>query len=34
MRFAIAADGVSIDQTGLKFDLSDFDGYGWKWRFG
>lgn len=27
MRFAIAADGKSVDQTGLKFDLSDFDGY-------
>ena len=27
MRFAIAPDGTSIDQTGLKFDLSDFDGY-------
>jgi electron transfer flavoprotein beta subunit len=27
MRFAIAADGKSLDQSGLKFDLSDFDGY-------
>lgn len=27
MRFAIAADGKSVDQSGLKFDLSDFDGY-------
>src|SRR6185436_6071012 len=27
MRFAIASDGKSIDQSGLKFDLSDFDGY-------
>ena len=27
MRFAVAADGKSVDQTGLKFDLSDFDGY-------
>jgi electron transfer flavoprotein beta subunit len=27
MRFAIGPDGTSIDQTGLKFDLSDFDGY-------
>ena len=27
MRFAIAADGRSVDHTGLKFDLSDFDGY-------
>ena len=27
MRFAIAPDGQSLDQTGLKFDISDFDGY-------
>jgi electron transfer flavoprotein beta subunit len=27
MRFAIAADGRSVDEGGLKFDLSDFDGY-------
>ena len=27
MRFAIARDGKTIDQAGLKFDLSDFDGY-------
>lgn len=27
MRFAVAPDRKSIDQTGLKFDLSDFDGY-------
>lgn len=27
MRFTIAADGKSVDQSGLKFDLSDFDGY-------
>ena len=27
MRFAIAADRTGIDPTGLKFDLSDFDGY-------
>ncbi len=26
-RFKIAADGTSVDQTGLKFDMSDFDGY-------
>src|SRR5512147_2910913 len=26
-RFAIAADGRSLDPAGLKFDLSDFDGY-------
>jgi electron transfer flavoprotein beta subunit len=26
-RFSIAADGKSLDTTGLKFDLSDFDGY-------
>lgn len=27
MRFAIGADGRSVDEAGLKFDLSDFDGY-------
>ncbi len=27
MRFAIAADGKSVDSSGLKFDISDFDGY-------
>ncbi|HEV8358222.1 MAG TPA: electron transfer flavoprotein subunit beta/FixA family protein [Gemmatimonadales bacterium] len=27
MRFAIARDGKTIDTAGLKFDLSDFDGY-------
>src|SRR5262245_55740501 len=27
MRFAIAADRSGIDPTGLKFDISDFDGY-------
>jgi len=27
MRFTIAADGKSVDQSGLKFDISDFDGY-------
>jgi electron transfer flavoprotein beta subunit len=27
MRFAIAADGRSVDPAGLKFDMSDFDGY-------
>ena len=27
MRFAIASDGKSLDPVGLKFDLSDFDGY-------
>jgi len=27
MRFAIAPDGQSVDQAGLKFDISDFDGY-------
>lgn len=26
-RFKIAADGTSVDQAGLKFDMSDFDGY-------
>lgn len=27
VRFKIAPDGRSIDQTGLKHDMSDFDGY-------
>ena len=27
LRFAIAPDGKSLDPAGLKFDLSDFDGY-------
>ena len=27
MRFAIAGDGKSLDQAGLKYDMSDFDGY-------
>ncbi|HEU5218443.1 MAG TPA: electron transfer flavoprotein subunit beta/FixA family protein [Gemmatimonadales bacterium] len=27
MRFAIASDGKSLDPSGLKFDISDFDGY-------
>ncbi len=27
LRFAIAADGKSLDPAGLKYDLSDFDGY-------
>ena len=26
-RFRIAADGRSVDEAGLKFDISDFDGY-------
>ncbi|HEX5436057.1 MAG TPA: electron transfer flavoprotein subunit beta/FixA family protein [Gemmatimonadaceae bacterium] len=26
-RFKIAADGASVDATGLKFDISDFDAY-------
>ena len=26
-RFKISADGRSVDESGLKFDLSDFDGY-------
>ncbi len=26
-RFKIAPDGVSVDEAGLKFDMSDFDGY-------
>ena len=27
MRFGIAADGKSVDAAGLKYDISDFDGY-------
>ncbi len=27
MRFSIAADGKSLEQAGLKYDMSDFDGY-------
>ena len=27
LRFSIGADRRSLDQAGLKFDLSDFDGY-------
>jgi electron transfer flavoprotein beta subunit len=27
LRFAIAADGKSLDPAGLKFDIADFDGY-------
>lgn len=27
MRFAVGADGKSLDPAGLKYDLSDFDGY-------
>src|SRR5215210_1860197 len=27
LRFSIAADRKSLDQAGLKYDLSDFDGY-------
>jgi electron transfer flavoprotein beta subunit len=27
VRFKIAASGISVDETGLKFDISDFDGY-------
>jgi electron transfer flavoprotein beta subunit len=27
MRFVIAADGKSLDPAGLKWDISDFDGY-------
>ncbi|HEX6059994.1 MAG TPA: electron transfer flavoprotein subunit beta/FixA family protein [Gemmatimonadaceae bacterium] len=26
-RFRIAGDGKSVDETGVKFDMSDFDGY-------
>lgn len=27
LRFAIGADGRSLDPSGLKYDMSDFDGY-------
>jgi electron transfer flavoprotein beta subunit len=27
MRFSIAADRTSLDQTGLKYEMGDFDGY-------
>ncbi len=27
VRFKIAASGTNIDESGLKFDISDFDGY-------
>jgi electron transfer flavoprotein beta subunit len=27
VRFKVAASGKAIDETGLKFDMSDFDGY-------
>lgn len=27
VRFRIAAGGMGVDETGLKFDISDFDGY-------
>jgi electron transfer flavoprotein beta subunit len=27
MRFSIAADRTSLDQSGLKYEMSDFDGY-------
>jgi electron transfer flavoprotein beta subunit len=27
LRFKIASNGVSVDEAGLKFDISDFDGY-------
>jgi len=26
-RFKIAASGTGIDEAGLKYDMSDFDGY-------
>ena len=26
-RFRVAPDGKSVDETGIKFDMSDFDGY-------
>jgi electron transfer flavoprotein beta subunit len=27
VKFKIAASGTAVDETGLKFDMSDFDGY-------
>lgn len=27
VKFRIAASGTAVDETGLKFDMSDFDGY-------
>jgi len=27
VRFKIAPSGSSVDDSGLKFDISDFDGY-------
>ncbi|HET8649014.1 MAG TPA: hypothetical protein VFL95_03150, partial [Gemmatimonadales bacterium] len=27
MRFSIAPDGRSVDSAGMKYDMSDFDGY-------
>src|SRR4051812_49637312 len=27
MRFSIAADGTSLDPTGMKYEMGDFDGY-------
>jgi electron transfer flavoprotein beta subunit len=27
VKFRIAASGAAVDETGLKFDMSDFDGY-------
>jgi electron transfer flavoprotein beta subunit len=27
MRFSIAADRISLDQTGMKYEMGDFDGY-------
>ena len=27
VRFKIAASGTGVDETGLKWDISDFDGY-------
>ena len=27
VRFKIAPSGKSVDESGLKFDISDFDGY-------
>jgi electron transfer flavoprotein beta subunit len=31
VRFRIAANGLGVDETGLKYDMSDFDGYAVEW---
>jgi len=31
VRFKIAPNGLGVDETGLKWDMSDFDGYAVEW---